>query len=204
MATRRRLSPEERKREILRVAAREFSAKPYDDVRVDAIAERAGASRTLVHHYFGDKRGLFLAVARDVVEHTPRVVRPPSGRSPEEMVQANTRAWMDLLAAHPESATIFLGAGQLSQDPELERLQDELRDRLARRMLHNHLGDVELDPEAVLTMRAATGFMQQAARDWLAGRASREFTESLIVTAILAIVRQVLPEAAPRQAGLPA
>lgn len=200
MPARRRLSPDDRKREIVRTAAREFTARPYDEVQVDAIAKRAGASRTLVHHYFGDKRGLFLAVARDIVERTPSVVRPDLELPAEEMVAANTRAWMDLLEANPETATVFLGGGAMNQDPELERLQDELRNRLAERILRNHLGDVEVTPEALLTMRAATGLMQQAARDWLAGRADRELAQTLISASILAVVREVLPRVAPATA----
>jgi AcrR family transcriptional regulator len=191
---RRRLQPDARRREILRAATRAFTTRPYNEIQIDAIARAAGASRALVHHYFADKRGLFLAVARDIVARTPAVVRTDLELGVAEMVAANTEAWLDLLEANPETALIFMGAGPPGHDPELDRLQDELRDGLAERMLANHLGEGKITPAARLTMRAATGLMQQAVRDWLSGRApSRELTETLIVQTILAVVREVMP-----------
>jgi AcrR family transcriptional regulator len=68
---RRRLEAEVRRKEILRAASRAFASRPYDAVHIDAIARDAGASWALINHYFGDKRGLFLAVAREIVARTP-------------------------------------------------------------------------------------------------------------------------------------
>src|SRR5882672_1458403 len=65
MATaRRRLSPEDRRAELLALGAEVFGKRPYDDVRVDEIAELAGVSRALMYHYFPDKRAFFAAVVR--------------------------------------------------------------------------------------------------------------------------------------------
>jgi len=53
MATaRRRLSPEDRRAELLALGAEVFGKRPYDEVRIDEIAERAGVSRALMYHYF--------------------------------------------------------------------------------------------------------------------------------------------------------
>jgi AcrR family transcriptional regulator len=191
---RRRLDPEERRREILAAARLAFASHPYAEVRIEAIARDAGASRALVSHYFGDKRGLFLAVARDVVTRTPAVVRTDLGLGVEEMVAANTDAWLDLLERSRETAMIFLGAGPFGRDPQFEALQDELRDALAERILVNHLGTTDLPPAARLTMRAATGMMEQAIHDWLAGKgATRAQAHAIVAQTILATVRHVLP-----------
>jgi AcrR family transcriptional regulator len=191
---RRRLDPDVRRKEILAVATRAFATRPYDDVQVDAIAREADASRALVNHYFGDKRGLFLAVARDIVARMPSVVRTDLDLSVEEMVAANTDAWLDLIEANRETSLMFLGAGPIGRDPELDALQDELRDRLADRILANHLGTTDISPAAHLTMRAATGMMELALRDWATGRgATREQTHAIVAQGILAVVRHVLP-----------
>src|SRR5690349_5876950 len=63
-AQRRRLSPEDRRNELLALGAQVFGQHPYDDVRIDEIAERAGVSRALMYHYFPDKRAFFAAVVR--------------------------------------------------------------------------------------------------------------------------------------------
>ena len=56
---RRRLSPEDRRSELLALGAEVFGQRPYDEVRIDEIAERAGVSRALMYHYFPDKRAFF-------------------------------------------------------------------------------------------------------------------------------------------------
>jgi AcrR family transcriptional regulator len=191
---RRRLHPDVRRTEILRAASRAFASRPYDDVRIDAIARETGASRALINHYFGDKRGLLLAVAREIVARTPALVRTDLDLGVEDMVAANTNAWLDLVEANRETFLMFLGAGAIGRDPELQALQDELRDRVADRILTNHLGTTDIPPAAHLTMRAATGMIELALRDWATGRgATREQTRTIITQSILSIVRHVLP-----------
>jgi AcrR family transcriptional regulator len=191
---RRRLEPDVRRKEILRAATRAFATRPFDQVQLDAIARDAGASRGLINHYFGDKRGLFIAVARDIVERIPTVLRTDLDMSVDEMVSVNTDAWLTLIEDNRDAAMLFLGAGALSGDPEFDRLQDELRDRIVERILRNHLGDVEIPPPARITMRAVTGLLERALRDWATGRGgTRAQTHALISQSILAAVRQVLP-----------
>ncbi len=191
---RRRLNPDDRRKEILRVAARTFAARPYDEVHLDAIAAEAEASRGLLNHYFGDKRGLFLAVVRMLVESTPQVVRTDLELSGEEMVAANTTAWLDFVEAGKETFLTLLGSGPLGRDPQLEALGDELRDRLATRMLENHFGSDGVSPVALAAMRGELGLVERAIWDWINGRGGdRAQTHALIVESILATVQRVIP-----------
>jgi AcrR family transcriptional regulator len=195
---RRRLQPDQRRKEILRAAARAFSQRPYDEVHIDEIAGEAGASRALVNHYFGDKRGLFLAVARAVVDRMPATVRTDlTDLSPEQMVDANTAAWLDGVEAGKATFLAFAGNGPIGRDPQLEAFQDELRDRIATRMLANHLGGAEPPAAALFTMRATLGMIERAIVDWISGKGgSRAQTHALIATTILATIREVLPAVA--------
>ncbi|HZE17309.1 MAG TPA: hypothetical protein VE197_17310 [Mycobacterium sp.] len=87
-----------------------------------------------------------------------------------------------------------LGGGPLGRDPELEALLDELRDRLAERILINHLGTTEIPPAALMTMPAATGLIEIAVRDCQLDRVlSREQTHTIIAQGILATIPQMLP-----------
>ncbi|MDP6692546.1 MAG: TetR/AcrR family transcriptional regulator [Alphaproteobacteria bacterium] len=54
--------PEAAKQRILQAALAEFSEKGLGGARVDLIAERAGANKRMLYHYFGNKDDLFLAV----------------------------------------------------------------------------------------------------------------------------------------------
>ena len=190
---RRRLDPEERRQQILRVATRAFATQPYDEVQVAEAAGAAGVSRALVNHYFGDKRGLYLAVVRQMVERIPAVVRRDLKGTPAQIVAANTAAWLDLVEAGPQAFLSFMRGGPVG-DPQLAAFRDELRDRLARRMLTNHLGSEEIPAPALSAMRAELGLVEQAVSDWLTGRGGdRAQTEALIAASILATVREVIP-----------
>jgi AcrR family transcriptional regulator len=200
---RRRLSPGDRKKEILGAAARAFSEMSYDDVHVDAIARDAGASRALVNHYFRDKRGLFLAVIQQRVERLPRIVRADLDLPAEKMVAANTAAWLDLVEADRPAFMLFARGGPLGSDPEFEQLVDQLRDRLVDRVLANHFGS-DVPATARFTMRATLAMMERAVRDWVTGAGgSREQVEALVSQAILVTVRTIIPAVEAAGGGTP-
>lgn len=60
----RERNAEETKARIVEAATREFARKGYDGARLRDVAEAAGVHHALLHHYYGDKEGLF----REVVE----------------------------------------------------------------------------------------------------------------------------------------
>ena len=66
--TRRRLDADHRRAAILASARERYAAALFPEVSVADVAARAGASPALVHHYFGDKRALFLAASREELE----------------------------------------------------------------------------------------------------------------------------------------
>ena len=59
---RRERNPEETKRRILAAAEDEFARKGFGGVRLREVATAAGVHHALLHHYYGDKEGLFRAV----------------------------------------------------------------------------------------------------------------------------------------------
>src|SRR5574338_593948 len=97
MATaRRRLSPEDRRAELLALGAEVFGKRPYDEVRIDEIAERAGVSRALMYHYFPDKRAFFAAVVRAEGERLFEATNtlPQPGQSLFGLVRAGVLAYL--------------------------------------------------------------------------------------------------------------
>ena len=61
-ARRRARNPELTRRQILQAAREEFCTSGFDGARVDRIAEKAGANKRLLYHYFGNKEALYCAV----------------------------------------------------------------------------------------------------------------------------------------------
>lgn len=59
---RRERNPEATRRRILSAAESEFARKGYDGARLRDVALAAGVHHALLHHYYGDKQGLFRVV----------------------------------------------------------------------------------------------------------------------------------------------
>src|SRR5207244_8003118 len=68
----RRPGKRDTRTEIIAAAREAFRADGYDGTTMRSVARRAGVDPSLVHHYFGDKAGLFVAVMD--LAHDPRQV----------------------------------------------------------------------------------------------------------------------------------
>jgi AcrR family transcriptional regulator len=60
----RKRNPEESRKRILDAAQRAFALRGFAGARLRDIAQEAGVHHALVHHYYGDKRGLFQEVIK--------------------------------------------------------------------------------------------------------------------------------------------
>lgn len=137
MATaRRRLSPADRRAELLALGAEVFGKRPYDEVRIDEIAERAGVSRALIYHYFPDKRAFFAAVVKDEADRLYQAtnIQPPPGLTMFEEIRTGVLAYMAYHQQNPEAAwAAYVGLGR--SDPVLLGIDDEARNRQMEHIL---------------------------------------------------------------------
>jgi AcrR family transcriptional regulator len=130
MTARRRLSPEDRRAELLALGAEVFGKRPYDEVRIDEIAERAGISRALMYHYFPDKRTFFAAVVKDEADRLYESTNgpPPSGVTFFEEIRMGVLAYFAWHEQNPEAAwAAYVGLGR--SDPVLLGIDDEAKNR---------------------------------------------------------------------------
>lgn len=149
-APRRRLSPDDRRSELLTLGAEVFGQRPYDDVRIDEIAERAGVSRALMYHYFPDKRAFFAAVVRAESERLFEATNaaPEPGQSLFDLLRAGVLAYLRYDEDHPHGAwAAYLGMGR--SDPVLRGIEEIDNDRQANRIIAaiTDTLDDELDAE---------------------------------------------------------
>lgn len=143
MATaRRRLSPEDRRAELLALGAEVFGKRPYDEVRIDEIAERAGVSRALMYHYFPDKRSFFAAVVKDEADrlYAATNTEPAPGLTMFEEIRIGVLAYMAYHQQNPEAAwAAYVGLGR--SDPVLLGIDDEAKDRQMEHIM-TRIGEV--------------------------------------------------------------
>nr|WP_090281670.1 TetR/AcrR family transcriptional regulator [Mycolicibacterium komanii]CRL78373.1 TetR family transcriptional regulator [Mycolicibacterium komanii] len=153
---RRRLSPADRRSELLTLGAEVFGQRPYDEVRIDEIAERAGVSRALMYHYFPDKRAFFAAVIRAEGERLFEATNTPPrpGQSLFDQIREGVLAYLHYDDDHPHGAwAAYVGSGR--SDPVLRGIEDTDNDRQANRILgriHTAVGD-ELDSKVERDLR---------------------------------------------------
>ena len=133
---RRRLSPDDRRNELLALGAAVFGQRPYDEVRIDEIAERAGVSRALMYHYFPDKRAFFAAVVRAEGERLFEATNTPPepGQSLFDQLREGVMAYLRYDEEYPHGAwAAYVGMGR--SDPVLRDVEDVDNDRQAERIL---------------------------------------------------------------------
>lgn len=138
---RRRLSPDDRRNELLALGAEVFGQRPYDDVRIDEVAERAGVSRALMYHYFPDKRAFFAAVVRAEGERLFAATNTPPkpGQSLLDQLREGVLAYLRYDEEHPHGAwAAYVGMGR--SDPVLRGIEDVDTDRQADRIVHRIYG----------------------------------------------------------------
>jgi AcrR family transcriptional regulator len=141
--SRRRLSPDDRRKELLALGAEVFGQRPYDEVRIDEIAERAGVSRALMYHYFPDKRTFFAAVVRAEGDRLFEATSTPPqpGQSLFNQVRDGVLAYVRYDEEHPHGAwAAYVGIG--SSDPVLRGDQDTDNDRQVNRIIERITGAV--------------------------------------------------------------
>ena len=153
MATaRRRLSPEDRRAELLALGAEVFGKRPYDEVRIDEIAERAGVSRALMYHYFPDKRAFFAAVVKDEADrlYSATNIEPASGMTMFEEIRTGVLAYMAYHEQNPEAAwAAYVGLGR--SDPVLLGIDDEAKNRQMEHIM-TRIGEVVSDMPGTATL----------------------------------------------------
>ncbi|WP_199443172.1 TetR/AcrR family transcriptional regulator [Umezawaea beigongshangensis] len=134
--SRRRLSPERRRAELLDAAHRAFAGKPYHLVRLEDVAAEAGASTALIAFHFGGKRELYVQCLRaGVAELLARHDALPGPPGQEQLI-ASVLVHLGYAAEH-RCAYLALVRGEHERTfPEVATLLDEARtavaDRLAR------------------------------------------------------------------------
>ncbi|MEO3825367.1 TetR family transcriptional regulator [Actinomadura sp. B10D3] len=94
----RRPGPTETREKILAEARGLFAEKGYDGASLRAIARAAGVDPALVHHFFGNKEGVFIEAMRFPVDPAvvlPQILTAPRDRLGETMVRTFLSVWGD-------------------------------------------------------------------------------------------------------------
>ncbi|MFF5370997.1 TetR/AcrR family transcriptional regulator [Streptomyces sp. NPDC013187] len=192
--TRRRLSTEERREQLLSVGARLFSESPYDDVWIEQVAEIAGVSRGLLYHYFPTKRDFFAAVVERESERMLRMTAAVPGVPVREQLGAGLETFLEYVQAHAHGYRAFHRA-DAAGDQAVRRVYQRALAAQERQILAALAADpefgpaVEGRPEVRLAVRGWLAFTTAVCLEWLRGTESgREQVRELCARALLGVL----------------
>ncbi|MFF2852201.1 TetR/AcrR family transcriptional regulator [Streptomyces sp. NPDC058001] len=192
--TRKRLSTEERREQLLSAGASLFAQHPYDDVWIEQVAEIAGVSRGLLYHYFPTKRDFFAAVVERESARMLRLTAAEPGVPVREQIRTGLDVFLDYAHTHAHGFRAFHRAAATG-DP---LVRDVYRAGLAAHE-RQILDALAADPESAritrdpVTLRIAVrgwlAFMVAVCLDWLdAPDLSREQLRDLCARALLGAI----------------
>ena len=149
-----RISKDERRREIIEAATREFAIGGLAGTPVDAIAKRVGVSQPYLFQLFGTKKALFIAAVQRAFERTVAAFRTAAAEAgedagPQEILMAMGIAYHRIL----DDRELLLMQMQAYVACHDEEIRDVVRDEMLR---------------LVNFVQSASGAPEEAIREWLA------------------------------------
>ena len=184
-----RLDPEQRREQILDAANGLFAERGYDEVSIEDVARAAGVTRGLVHHYFGGRKDVYVALLERLGEVREDELRPPVGRSARARVTDSVSRWLDWTEAN---RVIYLGTiapGDDIADPDVRRVVSGLMHRAVSLAITFHADIAQDSPRLQYALECWTGLNRAATRRWLRGEATRETTQELLVSTLEHVLR---------------
>ena len=187
-----RLESDERRAQILTCARRLFSERHYGAVSLADVAREAGVTRGLLHHYFGAKRELYVAVVRSMVSPQPELLADLPAGDRETVLAHAVDLFLDAVRANRETWLATHGAQGFGRDEEVEDVLEQAREATAAQVIEL----VGARPTAQLraAIRAYAGFAEAATVDWLERRRlTRAQVHALLLGTLVALVDDVVP-----------
>jgi AcrR family transcriptional regulator len=184
-----RLDPAQRREQILDAAGALFAQRPYDEVSIEDIASAAGVTRGLVHHYFGGRNDVYVALLERLGAQREDQLRPPAGRSARARVADTVSRWLDWTEANHTIWLATIAHGEDIADPEVRRVVSDLVGRAVALLTAFHADIAQDSPRLRYALECWTGLNRTATRRWLRGEATREATHELLASTLEHVLR---------------
>ncbi|MER6050988.1 helix-turn-helix domain-containing protein [Streptomyces sp. NPDC001793] len=193
MPPRQRLTPADRRAQLLAVGAQLFAARPYEEVLMEDVAGRAGVSRALLYRHFPNKRDLFAAVYQQAADQLLVKSRfDPADTLVEQLVEG-MEAHLDYFVANRNA--VLAGNRVLAGDPVIQTIIANELDALRARLLGVlPLADDAAREAVSQVLRSWLVFVRVLVVDWLTRETcTRAELRDVCVGAVLGAIRPLLP-----------
>jgi AcrR family transcriptional regulator len=196
--TRTRLSPDQRRSQLLDLGVRLLATRSLDELSIDVLAEEAGISRGLLYHYFGSKHAFHEAVVRRAADDLIAQTAPPAEGEPLERLLTSLTAYVDYVVANHEGY-LSLVKGAAGGNEKLREIYEEARSALTDRVFREDARGVIVPdtPAARLVVGGWSALTEELVLTWVADPTGVTRAELLaILTASLPALVETLPDPA--------
>lgn len=160
------MTTEARRQQLLAFGRLHFAEHGYEAMPMDAIAERAGVSKGLLYHYFGNQRAFYMETVRTVTDELIAITEPPSGRRFEQAFLSMVTHFVDYVEQH---AAIYMALvrGGLGSDADVNDLLDRVRVTSMNRIFRL-LGVEQPSAVARLALYGWVSLVENTSAEWAA------------------------------------
>ncbi|WP_082964742.1 TetR/AcrR family transcriptional regulator [Mycobacterium sp. E796] len=164
--TRRRLEPQQRREQLLDIAASLFADNPYDDVWMEDIAARAGVSRATLYHYYPSKRDIYVAIFKRASNRLLARVVPDPQLPLAEQLATGLEAHIQSFVDHPYEA-VTINRGALSDDPAIRAIISEELNVVGQRLIDQLVAQGCVRDAVELAVEGWLAFVRAACVKWV-------------------------------------
>lgn len=174
----RRLSPDERKAEIMSAAVRLLKREGLDGFSLEAVAREARVAMSLPRHYFGGYRDLLKASTEELLTQVEQTLL---GRDQKRSLSNRFSAYLDLLLKNPWGHQVWMRSAEIH--PEVDAIVQKARRGMAESMYRKKWDDMSMREQ--LDARGRIGYVEALVSNWLdLGYSLEDIVVGLIVEAI--------------------
>jgi len=171
-ASRVRMSPDNRREQLLELGVRLLSTRPLEELSIETLAEEAGISRGLLYHYFGNKQDFHTAVVQRAADDLYARTAPTGEGTPLEQLAGSLARYVDYVTENYQGY-VSLIRGAAGGHEDLRRIYEESRAALTDRMFEPPVTDEAaalglVDTPAVrLLVRGWSSFVEEVVVEWV-------------------------------------
>jgi AcrR family transcriptional regulator len=183
-----RLSPDERRGQLIAVGVGMLTEHALEDISVDDIARRAGISRGLLVHYFASKHDFHEAVARHIGAEFLIAIAPDRALEPVDRLRDAVERYIGYVEDHRAAYLAIL----VGRNPGIVTFVDELRGAIAT-LVQTGVPvppDHRDHPRLTLAIRGWTAFAEATILTWTREKTVPRFElADLLVDSLPALAR---------------
>ncbi|MFJ6652986.1 TetR/AcrR family transcriptional regulator [Microbacterium sp. NPDC091313] len=194
---RTRLSPDDRRAQLLALGVEALADHELDDLTIEEFSARAGVSRALFSHYFGSRAGFHRAVLETATSSMLAATTPDESLSPAERLTDTLLRTVAFVRAH-RGIFFSLVRGPASGDPRSRELVEAARVAQTDRVLALFAeAGIAASPVLRIVVRSWVAFVEQTLVDAALGSdLAAEQIVVLLVECLQAVTERTQPGSA--------